>query len=240
MTDRHEEHRVSARADLDDVWRLLTTAEGLTAWFGTESSIDLRLGGGVEIGWGGDERIVGEIGALEAPHRLRVAYVEHGEEVGAEEWLLSHDDGVTHVRLIHSMPDPGVDDWEGFYGDYRRGWRLFLTSLRFAAELGGDPRRAVDSRYVPAPAGREATWASCAAELAANPPGADHVELVADRPHQLVLADETSTVLFDLEGGGEGLVCYVQVASHGSERDDEQAARWRSEVLSRLTGAVPG
>lgn len=237
---RSEEHEVSASADLDAVWRLLTTAEGLAAWFGTEASIELRVGGAIEIGWGTDERIVGEISEIDAGRRLRVSYVHYGEEIGGEEWLLSHADGVTRVRLIHSLPDPGVEDWDDYYGDYRRGWRMFLTSLRFAAQVAGGPARSVVSRYVPAPAGREATWAALAAELDQRPPGTGFGTEISDPPHQLVLSGSTGTVVCDLEGGGDGLVCYLQVASHGPDRDGDGATRWRDDLLSRLVAAVPG
>ena len=231
---------MSTTADLDTVWRLLTTAEGLTAWFGTEASVDLRVGGAIEIGWGSSERIVGEVAEIEPLRRLRIAYVHDGEEVGGEEWLLSRDDGVTLLRLVHSLPDPGVDDWDGWYGDFRRGWRLFLTSLRYAAELDVDPGRTAISAYVPAPAGREATWAAVVAELRERPPGAGYVDEIDDPPHQLVLAGPASTVVCDHEGSGDGLVAYLQVASHGPGRDGEEASRWRDELLNRLIAAVPG
>ena len=237
---RDEEHRISVAADLETVWRLLTTAEGLASWFGTEASIELRVGGGVEVGWGSPERIIGRVDHIEAPQHLRIAYVHDGEDVGAEAWFLSHDDGVTSVRLVHSLPDPGVDDWDGYYGDYRRGWRLFLTSLRYAAELDVGPARTVASTYVPAPAGREATWAAVTAALRDEPPGPGFDEEIADPPNQLLLVAAAATVACDLEGDAEGLVCYLQVASHGPDRDGADATRWRADLLSRLTAAVPG
>ncbi|MEM8905024.1 MAG: SRPBCC domain-containing protein [Actinomycetota bacterium] len=237
---RSEEHRVSAAADLEDVWRLLTTAEGLASWFGTEASIDLRVGGAYEIGWGSDERIVGEVAEIDEGRRLRISYLMDGEEGGGEEWLLSHSDGVTVIRLIHSMPDPGVEDWDGWYGDFRRGWRMFLAGLRFAAECPTGPDRVVSSTYVPAPSGREPTWRALAHELRDRPPGDGFATAIEDRPHQLLLTDASSTVLVDLEGDGDGLVCYVQAASHGPDRAGAASQAWRADLLARLSAAVPG
>ncbi len=236
---RSVEHDVSAVADLDTVWRLLTTTDGLASWFGTEAAIELRVGGTYEIGWGGEERIVGEVAELDEGRRLRIVYLHDGDEVGGEEWLLSHADGVTTIRLVHSLPDPGVDDWDGWYGDYRRGWRLFLTSLRYAAELDVAVGRSAASAYVPAPAGRRATWDAIAAAMREQS-GPGFGEEIVDPPHQLVLTGPTSTVVGDLEGGGDGLVCYLQVASHGPDRDGDEATRWRDDLLRRLIAVVPG
>ena len=36
----------------DQVWAALTTAEGLSAWFGDEAAIDLRPGGSAWMKWG--------------------------------------------------------------------------------------------------------------------------------------------------------------------------------------------
>jgi uncharacterized protein YndB with AHSA1/START domain len=36
------------------VWAALTTAEGLSAWFGNEATIDLRPGGSAQMRWAGE------------------------------------------------------------------------------------------------------------------------------------------------------------------------------------------
>ena len=43
--------RVSSPAPPDRVWAALTTAEGLSAWFGDEATIDLRPGGAATMTW---------------------------------------------------------------------------------------------------------------------------------------------------------------------------------------------
>ncbi|HKJ54521.1 MAG TPA: SRPBCC domain-containing protein [Nitriliruptoraceae bacterium] len=160
MTRRTERFHVDIAATPDQVWRMLTTAEGLASWFGTRASIDLRLDGDVEVGWGDQEAITSRITVLEPPHRLRLSYLVEGEELGAEEWLVTTSDTSTRLTLVHSMPDDDVDDWDGYYGDIRRGWRLFLASLRHALHNAAEPLRSVTSRSLPMPGDRDAIWAA--------------------------------------------------------------------------------
>ena len=55
--------------------------------------------------------------------------IEPGSEGRSEEWVLSHQDGVTKLILTHSLPDPGVEDWEKYFGGLYRGWTLFVATL---------------------------------------------------------------------------------------------------------------
>jgi uncharacterized protein YndB with AHSA1/START domain len=129
---RSERFEIETRATPEEVWRSLTTAEGIASWFGTRAEIDARLDGERVVGWGEGVEIVGRITDMQPMERLRVVYLADGEEVGAEEWLIQSDETTTRLTLINSLSDEGVDDWEGFYGDMRRGWRRFLASLRHA------------------------------------------------------------------------------------------------------------
>ena len=45
------ERTVELAAPPDRVWAALTTAEGLSAWFGNEATIDLRPGGAAQMSW---------------------------------------------------------------------------------------------------------------------------------------------------------------------------------------------
>ncbi len=48
------ERTVELAAPPDRVWAALTTAEGLSAWFGDEAAIDLRPGGTARMTWAGE------------------------------------------------------------------------------------------------------------------------------------------------------------------------------------------
>lgn len=238
MTDEALTFDVAVRAGLDEVWRLIATGEGRAAWFGTEASIELVEGGASRVSWDGQQPIEAVVDTVEPGRRLRLVYAAEGEELGAEEYLLSHADGVTHVRLIQSLP-PGAEEWEGFYGDLERGWRLFLASLVFAAEDAVTAHRIAQCRFVPAPAGRAATWSALCERLGlADPSTGDVVDVpllpaatvrLVDAPHTLLLAAPDRTAVVDLEGSADGLVCYAQAATHGT--DD---LSWRERMLQQL------
>lgn len=151
MTQRDERFQIDIRATPAEVWERLTTAAGLASWFGARASADLRVGGERIVGWGDEVEIVGDFREIEPQRRLRVVYFAGEEEVGAEEWLIETEGTTTRLTLINSMSDAGIDDWEGFYGDIRRGWNLFLASLRFALEDADYPDREVECAYLPAP-----------------------------------------------------------------------------------------
>lgn len=244
MAERTERFHVDIDATPADVWRMLTTGEGLASWFGTRARIDLRVGGDVEVGWGPDEgpgdSIASRITALDPQRRLRLAYLADGREVGAEEWLVSSHGTTTRLTLVHSMPDDGIDDWDGFYGDMRRGWRLFLASLRHALESAATPLRTAECRSLPMPGDRGPTWADLTAAVALDhdhataPLVADMEAVVADPPHSLLLASPTRTLLCDVEGSGDQQVLYLQAAVHGG------SPAWATAVLDDLATILTG
>lgn len=237
---------LTVAAGLDRVWELLSTAEGRAAWFGTEATIDLVVGGDATVGWGGPEDIVATVDAVEPRRRLRLAYVQDGVEMGAEEYVLTSEDGhTTHVRLLQSMPampphDPDDEDpWHGYHGDLERGWRLFLASLGYAATRD-HPHRTATSTYTPAPRPRPAVWAEVVAALgldddgrptATSPAGLNDVRLRSS-PHSLLLTGEDRSLLIDLEGTGEHMVVYRQAATHAPETP--ALAAWRRDALAAL------
>lgn len=238
MGERTERFDIDIDATPADVWRMLTTAEGLASWFGTRARIDLRVGGDVEVGWGPDDGpgdvIASRITALDPHRRLRLAYLADGEEVGAEEWLVSTHGSTTRLTLVHSMPDDGAEDWEGFYGDIRRGWRLFLASLRHALESAASPLRTATSRSLPTPGPRWPIWADLTTVVGLEddhptaPLLADMEVVLADPPNSLLLASPTRTLLCDVEGQGDQQVVYLQAAVHAGQPD------WPTAVLDDL------
>ena len=190
MTDRpakHLEFTTTVVAPIDEVWNALTTGEGLQAWYVAKATVEPGLGGEVAISWGEGPEGLSRIDIWEQPHRVRFAYVpQGGMEVGdqgggSEEWFLTHDDGVTTVRLVHSLPDPGVEDWQGYYGDIERGWSLFLATLGYYVE-STERRGRVTTLATPRVRG-EATevWKRLQAELGLSGPVARRRNSADDR-----------------------------------------------------------
>lgn len=238
MSERREVHEVDVRASLDDVWAMLTTDRGLAAWFGVGAEVDPVVGGAFRVWWDDDGVAIDATVAEVDPGRRLVVVYGDDDPSGAEEWLLEHVDGVTRVRVVHTLEDPGVDDWEGFYGDFRRGWALFLASLRWALEDAPTPSRTAQARAVPV-ADRRTAWAEVteALGLAVRPSVGDVVAgvgtvVLVDAPHSLLVAGDDVTLLCDHEGDGDRLVRMEQVAIHGPD----DAARRRG-LLDRLPAA---
>ena len=131
MTDLvRREFSFDVEAELGLVWEALTTAKGLATWYVADATVDARQGGELRLDWGQGGVGMGTFEIFEAPHRLKLVY---DAEVGAEEWLLSHDAGVTHVRLIHSLPVEDGTTWEDAYDGITRGWLLFHGTLMWTA-----------------------------------------------------------------------------------------------------------
>jgi uncharacterized protein YndB with AHSA1/START domain len=78
------ERTVELAAPPDKVWAALTTAEGLSAWFGDEVTIDLRPGGAARMRWNAEGFTA----------RMRVERVEEPTVFGYTWgiWGLSEDD----------------------------------------------------------------------------------------------------------------------------------------------------
>ena len=64
--------------------------------------------------------------------------IEPGSVGRSEEWVLSHQDGVTKLILTHSLPDPGVEDWEEYFGGLYRGCTLFVATLELDLHFSAD------------------------------------------------------------------------------------------------------
>lgn len=232
MADRRERFEVRIDASPEEVWRCLTTSDGLASWFGTGANIDTRVGGARVVEWGDAMNIVAKVTDLETNRRIRLAYLNGDEEVGAEEWLIETEGTTTRLTLIHSMSDQDIDDWDGFYGDVRRGWRLFMASLRYALESAESVTRTAECRYVPAP-DRTQTW-NRLQELLAEGPGtlAGLSPIISDPPHSLLLTASDRTLMVDLEGSGANQVLFIQAATHGAP--DE----WRSEAIETVVAGI--
>lgn len=233
MTMREERFEIDIEASPEEVWERLTTEHGLASWFGTRASIELRVDGDRIVGWGDGMSMQARITDLEPMRRLRLVYTAEGEGTGAEEWLLTSDGKTTRLTLINSFSDDEIDDWEGFFGDIRRGWRLFLASLKHGLESASTPDRVVECAYFPAARPRGEIWEDVEKALSGTPEITEGMSpILLDPPHSRLLADRERTLLMDIEGSGEGQVLYIQASTH------DGPARWRERVLKTLESGL--
>ena len=258
MTERPEkqlELTTTIAAPLEAVWDALTTGEGLAAWYVSKADVDPRLGGEVAISFGEGPLAISRIDVWEPPNRVRFAYVPEGGmeigdmEGGSEEWLLSHAAGVTTLRLVHSLPDPGVEDWEGYYGSITRGWTLFLATLRHYLE-STERRGRVTTLAMPAVTADAAlVWRGIqdALEIGTVEPGTSTTVVVdgervpakvlVSLPPLALLLDVDGTLLFaDIEGSGEHTVLYTLASTY--EADTPVAAHRRAALVEATRRAA--
>lgn len=134
---RSREHRVEIRASIEDVFRALTEAEEVVRWFAPEAEIEPREGGWYRYSWGEGMEAASRIAVWEPPRRLRLESFGAGEgklELPlVEEYVLESDGERTVLRMVQSGI-PTSADWDDFYEDTGRGWRMFFAGLRHYLE----------------------------------------------------------------------------------------------------------
>ncbi len=227
--------------DLDTVWEALTTPCGLATWYVSSAEVDPRQGGELKVDWGTGPFAMGTFEVVDVPRRLKLVY--GGDQVGAEEWLLSHEDGITHVRLIHSLPVEEGKTWDEVYGDITRGWSLFMATLGWAAGTVGELGRESEVRLgditegawgrVLAAAGVHATPDSGSTLSIDGLPDAEVLVGVDD--YSLLLAfDNKATLLVDVEGPH----LYTLAATYGEGRADSALLAGITSLAERLCTAA--
>jgi uncharacterized protein YndB with AHSA1/START domain len=112
---------------IDTVWRAVSTAEHLGAWFPSPVEIDLRPGGAMRFAaFDGTAAAAGTVEALAPPHRL--AFTWGTDRLVFE---LAPDGDGTRLTLLHSF-----DDRAGA-ASFATGWEMCLVGLGHV--LAGEP-----------------------------------------------------------------------------------------------------
>jgi len=126
-------HELAIDAPAEEVWRLLTTGDGLVRWVGPEAAADPVAGGRLRWVHPNGATVVGRFVELVPYRRLVFTYGWEDGAMGVPpgstevEIELSEADGVTTLRLTHRGLPPAVVD------DHERGWAYFLGRLGDAA-----------------------------------------------------------------------------------------------------------
>ena len=118
------------------VWMALTQADQLSAWFGTQATIDLRPGGELIFTWDGSTGPVGTnrgvIEAVEPPTRLAFRWHSVADDAPmtrVEFTLHPHPEG-TRLRLVESGFASLPPDLRGrAHTDNTEGWQRELGEL---------------------------------------------------------------------------------------------------------------
>jgi uncharacterized protein YndB with AHSA1/START domain len=236
-----DEHRrlakeVELAATPDQVWRAISTPEGMSLWFVPHEHAD----GQVEADFGGGNTQAGRV--LEWEPGRRVVYGAPGPDgappTSIEFLVEGKEDGVTVLRLVQSGFFGG-DDWEAEYDGFGRGWDVFLHNLaEYFRHFSGLPvANVVAIAFTTRPV--DAVWSDLIARLGADPAlgervrltpeGLDPVEGVVDLRDRTVLGIRTRHGFHRfLADEAHHMVSTTQY-SYGVEVDREsRTAAWQS------------
>lgn len=117
------------------VWAAITTAEGLSSWFGDEAAIDLRPGGSVRVGWTGGPAVDLRVERVEEPVVFGFTWRIHGLSEDDErrtyvEFTLEPVGAGTRLTVVESgfaqLPE---DVHHKAYEEHGQGWTSELGEL---------------------------------------------------------------------------------------------------------------
>lgn len=126
---RLAEHRIVLDAPAAEVYRHLTTVEGLLRWIAVDAIAEPVPGGRLQWTHENGATMVGRFLELDPPRRLVIAYGWKDDLMGVPpesttvEIKLEEREGRTTLTLVHRGIPPGVLD------DHRRGWAYFMACL---------------------------------------------------------------------------------------------------------------
>ena len=117
------------------VWAALTTAEGLSAWFGQEAAIDLRPGGSARMTWQSGDTAEMRVERVEEPTVFGFTWHIYGLPEGDPrrtyvEFTLEPDGAGTRLTVVESgfaqLPE---DTYRKAYDGNTQGWASELAEL---------------------------------------------------------------------------------------------------------------
>lgn len=132
--DRIERTVALARAPRE-VWKALTTAEGLSAWFGERATIDLRPGGSATMTFAGGTTVDMRIERVEEPAVFAYTWrlpdlPEDDPRRTYVEFTLEPDGDGTRLRVVETgFAQLPVDSRRETYDSHSDGWARELAEL---------------------------------------------------------------------------------------------------------------
>lgn len=118
-----------------DVWPALTTAEGLSAWFGEQATIDLRPGGAASMTFAGGMTVEMRVERVEAPNVFAYTWrlpnlADDDPRRTYVEFTLEPDGDGTALRVTETgFAQLPLDTRRETYDSHREGWARELAEL---------------------------------------------------------------------------------------------------------------
>jgi uncharacterized protein YndB with AHSA1/START domain len=154
---RKIELEIEIAADAAEVWRALSTGEGITSWFAPEASVEPGVFGKVYVKWCEGMEGAQRIGIWEPGRHLRIAQDRaEGAPPSAVDYFIEGRGGKTVLRLVHSGLGASAN-FDDEYNSTRHAWPLFLEMMKHSVERGiGSCRNVSVFQFLDVP--REAAW----------------------------------------------------------------------------------
>ena len=128
--------RIELNAPVAEVFRHLTTVEGLLRWMAVDAIVELEPGGRLQWTHENGATMIGRMLELDPPRRLVFTYGWQDDLMGVPpesttvEIELEEHNGRTILSLVHrGIPTEVVDD-------HQHGWAFFMTRLQAAIDRG--------------------------------------------------------------------------------------------------------
>jgi uncharacterized protein YndB with AHSA1/START domain len=129
------ERTVTLARPPQDVWPALTTADGLSAWFGERATIDLRPGGAATMTFAGGTTVDMRVERVEEPAVFAYTWrlpdlPEDDPRCTYVEFTLEPDGDGTRLRVVETgFAQLPVDTRRDTYDSHREGWTRELAEL---------------------------------------------------------------------------------------------------------------
>ena len=150
------EQTLKIDAELDRVWKAITTAEDLMRWFPMKADVTPGEGGKIWMSWGEGMEGTEKIEIWEPPRHLRTSWSSpHGPLT--VDYYLESEGGQTKLRLVHSGFGRG-SEWDEEYDGIRKGWAFELRSLRHYLENYDGQERTARWESVPIEIDPDEAW----------------------------------------------------------------------------------
>ena len=118
------------------VWAAITQAELISEWFGDDTTIDLRVGGGGTLTWNDWGEYGFLIEELDEPRTLAYRWVRKpGEDPAVDpttlvKFTLAEEDGGTELTVVETGWEQFGAESEGMMRENTAGWLEELDELR--------------------------------------------------------------------------------------------------------------
>ncbi len=132
---RKYESTTEIAASAEDIWRVLSEADGLKSWFAPEAQVQPGPGGSVTISWGPGMEATSQIEAWEPGQTFRFSNERHdGRGTNFIEFTIeARDSAQCTLRVVNA----GFGDDASFDGEIEslsHAWPNFIALLRHSAE----------------------------------------------------------------------------------------------------------